>query len=470
MRNRCSNGEGEHHFLYSHLLGKGLLPITRITRTRLTHFRVALSCLLAVVLFWPPLVRAYAVLSHEAIIDAAWDGHIKPLLLKKYPQATEEDLSRAQAYAYGGAIIQDMGYYPYGSPFFSDLTHYVRSGDFIQALLRDAQDLTEYAFAIGALAHYAADNDGHRIGTNRAVAVLYPGLGKKYGDSVAYEDGKLAHVKTEFGFDVLEIAKERYAPDGYHDFIGFEVARRVLDQAFLETYGLELKSVLLKEDKALNSYRRDVSKLIPKATRIAWHLKKDEIKDDIPDATKKRFLFNLSRSNYEREWGKNYKRPSPGEIFLAFLYKLIPKIGPLKILQFRTPTPETEHMFEASFNATLSRYRKLLAEAGDGTLQLENDNFDVGENTGPGKYRMNDEAHAKLLDELTETNFANLTSEAKAELLHFYADPDAPYTTKGHARAWAKVQTELQQLRTAPVTPLTASSGAAPLQGAAPLP
>lgn len=420
-----------------------------------------LVCVLAVALAWPATVRAYAVLSHEAIIDAAWDSHIKPLLLKKYPQATEEDLSRAQAYAYGGAIIQDMGYYPYGSPFFSDLTHYVRSGDFVQALLRDAQDLTEYAFALGALAHYAADNDGHRIGTNRAVAVLYPGLGKKYGDSVAYEDGKLAHVKTEFGFDVLEIAKERYAPDGYHDFIGFEVARRVLDQAFRETYGLELKSVLVNEDKALNSYRRDVSKLIPKATRIAWHLKKDEIKDDIPDATKKRFLYNLSRSNYEREWGKDYRKPSPGEVFLAFLYKLIPKWGPLKILQFRTPTPATEHMFEASFNATLSRYHKLLTETGEGTLQLENDNFDVGENTGPGKYRMNDEAHAKLLDELAETSFANVSSETKAELLHFYADSGAPYATKRNAKAWARVQAQLQQLQAVPAAPLKADSGAA---------
>jgi zinc dependent phospholipase C len=468
MRNRYLNPEPQ--LLGARSSEKRISSVIRITRPQPLRFRPTLSCLLAVALIWPASARAYAVLSHEAIIDAAWDSHIKPLLLKKYPQATEEDLSRAQAYAYGGAIIQDMGYYPYGNPFFSDLTHYVRSGDFIQALLRDAQDLTEYAFAVGALAHYAADNDGHRIGTNRAVAVLYPGLGKKYGDSVTYEDGKLAHVKTEFGFDVLEIAKERYAPDGYHDFIGFEVARRVLDQAFLETYGLELKSVLLSEDKALNSYRRDVSKLIPKATRIAWHLKKDEIKDDIPDATKKRFLFNLSRSNYEREWGKNYKKPSPGEIFLAFLYKLIPKIGPLKILQFRTPTPETEHMFEASFNATLSRYRKLLVATGDGTLQLENDNFDVGENTGPGKYRMNDEAHAKLLDELTETNFANLTPEAKAELLQFYADPGAPYATKRHAKAWAKVQTELHQLQTAPVTPLSAASGAFSAHANTPLP
>jgi len=419
---------------------------------RLARTRVIAVCLTAVLLALPAPVHAYAVLSHEAIIDAAWETHIKPLLLKTFPQATEEDLSRAQAYAYGGAIIQDMGYYPYGSPFFSDLTHYVRSGDFIQSLLRDAKDVNEYAFAVGALAHYAADNDGHRLGTNRAVPILYPGLRKKYGDSVSFEDNKLAHVKTEFGFDVLEIARERYAPDSYHDFIGFEVSRPVLEQAFRETYGLELKDVLVNEDKALSSYRHDVSNLIPKATRIAWHLKKDEIKDDIPNATKRKFLFNLSRSNYEREWGKDYRKPSPYERFLAFLYKLVPKFGPLKILQFRTPTPQTEQMFEASFNATLDRYRGLLTEVREARLDLPNNNFDVGESTGPGKYRLNDEAHAELLDKLAVNKFASATSDVKAELLHFFAEPDAPYATKRNAKAWARVQTQLQQLRSAMVT------------------
>ena len=420
-------------------------------------------CLIVILLALPTPVHAYAVLAHQAIIDAAWETHIRPLLVNKFPQATEEDLSRAQAYAYGGAIIQDMGYYPYGSPFFSDLTHYIRSGDFIQALLRDAKDINEYAFALGALAHCAADNDGHRLGTNRAVPILYPGLRKRFGDSVSFEDSRLAHVKTEFGFDVLEIARERYAPDSYHDFIGFEVSRPVLEQAFLEVYGLELKDVLVNEDKVLNSYRRDVSKLIPKATRIAWHLKKDEIKDDIPNATKRKFLFNLSRSNYEREWGKDYRKPSPGERFLAFLFTLIPKFGPLKVLQFKTPTPQTEQMFEASFNATLDRYRKLLTGIREGRIDLPNDNFDVGESTGPGKYRLNDEAHARLLDKLAEKNFVGATPGVKAELSHFFAEPDAPYATKRNAKAWAKVQTQLQQLKAVATAPgITDSSLASP--------
>ena len=339
----------------------------------------------------PVQTAAYAVLSHEAIIDSVWDTNISPLLLKRFPGATAEELKEAHGYAYGGVIIQDMGYYPHGSFFFSDLTHYVRSGDFVVALLRDANDLDGYAFAFGALAHYAADNDGHRIGTNRAVPVLYPKLKKKYGDSVTYEEDKLAHVKTEFGFDVLEIAQGRYGSDNYHDFIGFGVSVPLLEQAFQETYGLDLKSVLTDEDKVLESYRYDVSQLLPKATRIAWSLKKNDILKDQPDITKNKFLFNLSRASYQTNWGKKYQPPTFWERFLAFLVRILPKIGPLKILQLRTPTPETQRMFEASFNTTLESYRKLLGQVGTGQMTLPNDNFDTGEVTGPGEYRLNDE-------------------------------------------------------------------------------
>jgi hypothetical protein len=246
---------------------------------------VTLLGLMALLAWWPAPAIAYSVLSHEAIIDSTWDTNLKPLLLKRFPDSTPEELREAHGYAYGGAIIQDMGYYPHGSIFFSDLAHYVRSGDFVLALLHDSKDLNEYAFALGALAHYAADTDGHRLGTNRAVPILYPKLKKKHGDSVSYEDDPLAHVKTEFGFDVLEVAKERYAPDSYRDFIGFQVAAPLLEQAFRETYGLDLKAVLSNEEKVIGSYRRDVSRLIPRATRIAWSLKKKEIMNDVPGLT-----------------------------------------------------------------------------------------------------------------------------------------------------------------------------------------
>jgi hypothetical protein len=407
---------------------------------------------------WPLRCAAYAVLAHEAIIDAAWETHLKPELLRRFPGATEAGLSAAQAYAYGGSIIQDLGYYPYGSHFFSNLTHYVRSGEFVQALLRDARDLNEYAFALGALAHFAADNDGHRIATNRAVPILYPKLQKKYGDVVTYEADPLAHVKTEFGFDVLEVAYERYAPESYHDFIGFEVSRGLLDRVFQQIYGMELKSVLFDEEKAINSYRHDVSKLLPKATRIAWSLKKDEIKDDLPGITKRRFLYNLSRANYEQEWGKTYKKPTVGERFLAFLYRLVPKFGPLKVLQFRTPTPQTQQMFEASFNATLERYQRLLIKLRDGMPDLPNENFDIGALTGPGEYALADVTYAGLLDRLADQHFAALSPELRAELLKFYGEKDAPYATKRDAKAWARVQEELAQLRTATTAQIPAAA------------
>lgn len=420
--------------------------------------RALFVCVLVFALACPTPSKAYAVLAHEAIIDAAWESHIKPLLLARFPGSTEEQLSEAQAYAYGGSIIQDMGYYPYGSHFFSDLTHYVRSGDFVQALLSNAKDLDEYAFAVGALAHYAADNDGHRLATNRAVPLLYPGLRKKYGDSVSYEQNPLAHTKTEFGFDVLEVASDSYAPEGYHDLIGFEVSQELLDRAFEQTYGLQLKEIVLDENKALNSYRHAVGKTIPTATKVAWSLKKDEIKADLPGITRKKFRYNLSKSKYEGEWGKNYQKPTLGERFLAFLYMLIPKFGPLKVLQFRTPTPEAQRMFRASFNATLDQYRTLIADLKSSHLDLPNDNFDVGEATGPGIYAMNDDAHAELLDKLAARKFASISQELKDELIHFYSEPDAPYSTKRDPRAWAAVQAELVQLKNAPPSVSTATA------------
>lgn len=410
-------------------------------------------CALVLALFlsfgWPAQSAAYAVLAHEAIIDSAWNTNIRPLLVKRFPNATADELKEAHGYAYGGAIIQDMGYYPHGSHFFSDLTHYVRSGDFILALLRDSKDLDGYAFAFGALSHYAADNEGHLMAVNLSVPLLYPKLKRKYGDVVTYEESPLAHVKTEFGFDVLEVAQGRYAPTSYHDFIGFGVSVPLLEQAFQETYGLDLKSVLSDEDKVLGSYRYDVSQLLPKATHIAWSLKKDQIMKDQPGITKRKFLYNLSRASYQKNWGKAYQPPTFGERFLAFLVRILPKIGPLRVLQLRTPTPQAERMFEASFDASLQRYRNLLDQEATGHLDLPNDNFDTGGVTGPGKYRLNDETQAELLDALAKQNFNGASPELRAELLEFLGHPDAPYATKRKPKEWAKVQVELEQLRRA---------------------
>jgi hypothetical protein len=199
-----------------------------------------------------------------------------------------------------------------------------------------------------------------------------------------------------------------------------------------------------------------VSKLLPEATRVAWSLKKDEIQKDQPGMTRRKFLFNLSRASYQKDWGKQYQPPNLRERFLAFLIRILPKFGPLKVLQLRTPTPDTEKLFEASFNAAMDRYRKLLADAGDGSLGLPNNNFDTGDFTGPGKYQLSDKAQAKLLDELAKENFNGISPDLRAELLEFFGHPDAPYALKQKPKEWAKVQAELEQLKN--LSPSSAST------------
>jgi len=397
----------------------------------------------------PAPTQAYAVLAHEAIIDSAWEKGIRPLLLARYPNATHDDLRTAHGYAYGGAIIQDLGYYPHGSHEFSDMVHYIRSADFIRALLHDAHDLNEYAFALGSLAHYSADNDGHSIAVNRAVPMLYPNLRHKYGDVVTYAENPSAHLKTEFGFDVLEVAKERYAPDAYHDFIGFEVAKPLLQRAFQETYGIELDSLFSDLDKAIGSYRYDVSSLIPRATKVAWQLKKDDIAKSDPTLTRQKFLYHLSRASFNKNWGKKYEKPGFGTKFLAFLIRIFPKIGPLKTLEFKTPTPQTETMFMASFNAAVENFSGELSKIPTGEPTIPNTNFDTGNPVRPGEYSLTDKAYADLLDRLKQTQFKSMSPELRADILAYYADTSIPFATKKKPKDWARVLSNLNDLKSA---------------------
>jgi hypothetical protein len=389
---------------------------------------------------------SYSVLTHEAVIDSTWDSGIKPLLLTRFPDSTKEDLRQAHAYAYGGSIIQDLGYYPFGSKFYSDLTHYVRSGDFIVNLIRESQDLDEYAFALGALSHYAADNNGHRIAVNVAVPVLFPKLRVKFGDRITYADDHVSHTRTEFGFDVFQASKSRYASDAYKDFIGFQVAKPVLERAFLKTYGLRIEEVFFDFDLAIGSYRRAVGTILPTFTRVAWQLKRQQIAKDAPGITRKKFLYNLSRSSYEKNWGATYRRPGIGSRILAAIFRIVPKIGPLRPLAFKRLTPETETMYMAGFNASIDRYRGLLASVSAGQLNLTNDNFDVGGVTKAGSYTLADSAYARLLDKL-EGHYADMPQDLTNDILAYYQDLSLPIATKSDAGAWVKLQEELNQLR-----------------------
>ncbi len=392
---------------------------------------------------------AFSVLTHEAIIDSAWDDSIKPLLLKRFPHTTAAQLREAHAYAYGGAIIQDMGYYPLGSKYFTDLVHYVRSGDFVEALLGEAQDVNDYAFALGALAHYVADNNGHAMAVNRAVPVLYPKLRAKYGERVTYVEDPEAHLKTEFGFDVVQVARGRYRSEDYHDFIGFKVSKPVLQRAFKATYGFDLKDIFANLELALGTYRRTASVIIPETTKVAWEMKKNELGKE--GVTREKFMYTLSRSDYDKEWGTQYEKPGLSDKALALFLRVVPKIGPFAPLGFKTPTPEAERMFIESFNATLNAYRGVLHQARTGRVNLQNRDFDTGEPTRAGEYKLADETYAKLLEQSARKEFANMTPELRQNILSFYGDLNAPIATKKNNEDWQKTLRALDRLKASAV-------------------
>src|SRR5271166_2695557 len=369
-------------------------PGANARRWRLLSARVA--ALLLVVLMCNGGLSAYSVLTHEEIVDLLWTDEIQPLLLKRFPGLSEDQIKEAHAYAYGGSVIQDLGYYPFGSKEFSDLVHYVRSGDFVLELLRQSQDANEYAFALGALSHYVADIDGHPA-VNQAVAIAYPKLRAKYGKSVRYAQDKTAHIKTEFGFDTFQVAKNRYAPAQYHDFIGFKVSEPLLERTFPIVYGLDLKDVLAHEDLAIGSYRFSIGTLIPKMTQVALQAHKKDLMRETPDFAKQKFLYRLSRSDYEREWGKTYEKPGIGTRILATLLRFVPAIGPFKGLGFNNPTPQTEDLYIKSINTTTDHYTALLKTLGTGNLELPNRNLDDGNTTAPGEYSLADDSYANLL-------------------------------------------------------------------------
>jgi hypothetical protein len=413
---------------------------------------VATVAAAAVVLLWLSAgtpSQAYSVLAHESNIDTAWDGAIMPVLRQRFPRASREELAAARAYAYGGCVIQDLGYYPFGSHFFSDLLHYVRTGDFVVELIRDARNVNELAFALGALAHYAADTNGHSIAVNPSVAITYPKLRAKFGDRVTYEDSPSRHVMVEFAFDVVQAASGRYAPDAYHKFIGFEVALPVLDRAFRATYGLDMNK-LFDTQLAIGTYRKAVSSMIPEMTKVAWRDKREEIVKASPQIQQAAFVYIYSQEQYDKEYGTHYMKPKWYARLVGFVFKLLPKFGPFRPLAFKAPSAETEALFLRSLDRTRDEYRASLAasrRALEGQLRLPNKNLDTGGNPVLGDYMLADKTYEKLLGKLADQKFVDVPPALARNITAYFGDvqvlPDD--TSRRHKRS-RKVRAQLSQL------------------------
>jgi hypothetical protein len=405
--------------------------------------------LVSIALLTPRSSFGYATFTHLELIDLAWNDSIRPLILRKFPTTTDAKIDEAHAYAYGGALIQDLGYYPFGKKFFSDLTHYVRSGDFVRALLRNAKNADEFAFAIGALSHFAGDSYGHSEGINHATGIMFDNLARKYGPIVTYEEEPTAHVRTEFGFDDAQIALGRYAPHEYRRHIGFHVARVLLDRAFYETYGLRAPDVLGKPRAAIGTYRYAVQHIIPLFAKGTIVNVRDHLPPDPPDAELLRLESTIATTDYARYWGQYHHGSTLEDHVLGFLVRLVPRVGTLKIFAIKTPTTETEALFVKSLNDSLTRFRSLLADVTDKNaddMVLLNRDLDTGDLVKPGAYKLTDETYAELLAKITARG-VTVPSGLRSDILAYYSDPKAPISTRKSAKAWEKVQTELSVLR-----------------------
>ncbi len=394
----------------------------------------------------PRTAAAYSVLAHETVVDAAWDDRLVPLLRQRYPTATAADLQRARAFAYGGSVVQDLGYYPFGNKLFTDLVHYVRSGDFVEALLREARTVDELAFALGAAAHYVSDNIGHPVAINKSVPLIHPKLRAKFGDEVIYADDPKRHVMVEFAFDVVQTASGAYLPDAYREHIGFELSLPLLERAFNATYGIDFRELFSDLDMAIGTFRYAVSQLIPEMTRVAWTHKQDEIRKLTPAVQQNAFLYTFTRREYEQAYGTRYRSPGFFARFLGLLARIMPKIGPLATMKFTVPTPEAEKLFAESFRATRDRYRAVIADARDGRVQLPNTDFDIGQAPRWGENSVADGAYVALLEKLAETDFTSTPEALKRTLTQFFGEIAAPQPDKTLRKKTASIRSLVARL------------------------
>jgi hypothetical protein len=397
---------------------------------------------LLLLLLVPRRLGAYSVLTHEELIDLTWADSIQPLLLKRFPGLTPEQLREAHAYAYGGCVIQDLGYYPFGKPLFSDLLHYVRTGDFIRALFRDSKGPNDVAFAIGALSHYLGDTIGHPEAVNLAVGKEFPALAAKYGPNVNYAEGEHQHVRAEFAFDINDIAKHRLAPEKYLNHIGFAVPVPLLARAFYDTYGLDIGDILGNHRPTLGGYRWSVRAMLPRVAYAKTLLYRKRLPPDVPSPALDQFNQQIKALATANNWASYRRHAGIGTHLLAGVIFIIPKVGPLSDIALRGPTPQAEQDYVDSLMHTAGVLRQTLAAAttsGD----LPNLDLDTGDPAHPGTYSLEDYSYADLLHKVTRNPSTPVPFGIKRDLLAFFADPTKATYIEKKPQKLAQVQADL---------------------------
>ena len=382
-------------------------------------FRISISILLLLLSF-PVTSRAFSVLAHQAIVDQNWKDQLVPLIRKRFPTVSEQDLKDARSYARAGSHLPDLGYFPFGSREFTDLLHYVRTGDFINRLIAEANTVDEYAFAFGVMAHYEGDTLGHPLATNLSVPKIFPKLEEQYGDTVTYAESPTSHLQTEFRFDILQIAHRHEIPDLFEHSIEFKVPKDFLNRVFKETYGLELSDLFTNFDVALTTYRWGFRTLIDEATGIAWQLYREDIDSLEPGVVEKDFLHVIPRGDFEKEFGNAFMSPGYFARFFGLLGNLVPNVGPLARLPYRPLPKDVRILYFRAFKEASLHYQQELAKVRDNRSDLPDLILDTGGADQAGVYPPADKAYAELLKHHEKDQFARVSpSLARIMMKHF---------------------------------------------------
>lgn len=423
--------------------GAGRSPFVRIVLALLVLFAAT------------PPASAYSVLTHEQVVDRVWATDLQPLLLQRYPGLTVDQLHVAHAYAYGGAIVDDLGYYPKGNHLFSDLAHYVRSGDLIEAMLKESRDSNEFAFALGMLAHYSGDSFGHPA-VNETVGIEFPKLRRRFGPVVTYEDNPSAHLRVEYSFDIVQIGKYRFPSTAYADFVGFQISTTLLARVYPQVYGLPLSQVLPNPDLAIGTFRYAVGTVLPKLSSAALKSYRAQFMKEDPKFNPREYLYKLQRKQFDKQWGTKYQRPGWLQRLLADIIVHLPKIGPLRALAFRAPTAQAESLYLQSVATTIGHYQEYIAAERADVLHLPNRNLDTGAAVHRGDYRLADETYFQLVRQLAASDFATASPILRNNILGFYSEPAGAPDPGLSPRERADLQGWLQLLAATAATPVPA--------------
>ncbi|MBV8770781.1 MAG: zinc dependent phospholipase C family protein [Deltaproteobacteria bacterium] len=402
---------------------------------------------IALLLVGSGTTAAFSVLGHQAVVDQAWDTTLLPELRRRFPKASEQDLADARAYARGGSHLPDLGYFPLGNRLFTDLLHYVRTGDFISRALAEANTPQEYAFALGALAHYEVDSIGHPQATNRVVPIVYPKLRRKYGNEISYAEKPSAHLQTEFRFDVLQVARRGEIPGLFEHSVDFKVPHEFLERLFEENYGLKLNDLFDNYDVALLTYRWGFRTLIHETTGITWELYREGIESLEPGITRDRFLHAMSRADFVRHFGHAFDEPGYFFRFFDFLGNLLPNIGPFTRLPYKPLPAEAKQLYVDAFHKASEQYRKEVAVAAVRRVQLPNLNLDTGRPDHAGEYPPADKAYAELLQRQAQYHFVRMPTALRSDMLNHFHGPQRALMFGESSRQREKTLQALSELR-----------------------